>query len=337
MPGFQVSVNVQPAIGIAGDFASANPRSSVQAGAGGLVAGPQGVTVGAFAWVTYATADDANAPGTVQSFYGVQAGLLPTSGGNAPDGFVHREMQALNTIYPPYTTTAGDNTIQPGLGVGGLFRSGDFFMTNSGTTPVQPGHTVYAYLATGLARGGYANTSGTVATTAIAAATAISCTATVNGNIMTVSAISTGTIVAGALMANASLIVGTMVTGQITPLLTGEALGGIGRYTLSIPEQTLAVAGTVTGSYGVLTLGATPTTAVPIGALLSSSTIVGTATFVTQLLSGSPGVSGATFAVSNATVAGSATVTFTLDVATNWVVDSSALAGEVFKARSLIP
>ena len=280
------------------------------------------MTVGNFAWVTYQVTDDANAPGLVQSF-----------GVGAPSGFVHREMQATNIIYPPYTTPAGDNTILPGQGVGGLFRSGDFFMLNSGTTAAQPGQTVYAFLANGNQRAGTANTTGTVATTSIAPAT-FSVTATVNGNVMSVSAVGSGTVVAGATVANASLIVGTQVVGQVTPLLTGETLGGVGRYYLNIPEQTLAVAGTVTGAYGVLTLGATPTTAVPIGALLSGTGVSGQ---TTQLLTGSPGTTGATFAVNVSQTAGPVTVTFTLDVATNWVVDSSALVGEIFKTRCLIP
>jgi hypothetical protein len=44
--GFQTAVNLQPAPGIAGDFASANVRMSVvpPGGQGALVAGPGGVT-----------------------------------------------------------------------------------------------------------------------------------------------------------------------------------------------------------------------------------------------------------------------------------------------------
>jgi hypothetical protein len=80
---FQTQVNAQQAPAVAGDFASANPRASVVAPEGGFVAGAGGVTVGKFAWI----ADDGR---TVQSF-----GNAP----NAPDGFVHRDQQALITAF----------------------------------------------------------------------------------------------------------------------------------------------------------------------------------------------------------------------------------------------
>ena len=51
MSGFQKQVNLTPAPAVAGDFASTNPRASVPAGPGGLVAGLTGVIVGQFAWV----------------------------------------------------------------------------------------------------------------------------------------------------------------------------------------------------------------------------------------------------------------------------------------------
>lgn len=47
--GFQTKVNRQQAPAIAGDFASANPRASMLATEGTLVAGVSGVTVGVFA------------------------------------------------------------------------------------------------------------------------------------------------------------------------------------------------------------------------------------------------------------------------------------------------
>ena len=83
MGGFQNRVNQQNPPAVVGDFASANPRSTFLAGPGGLVAGAQGVTVGTFGWV----APDFK---TVNSF---------ASGPVAPDGFIHREQQALITVY----------------------------------------------------------------------------------------------------------------------------------------------------------------------------------------------------------------------------------------------
>jgi len=53
MGGFQTVVNTQPAPGIEGDFCNKNPRFSVDAGPGGLVAGDKGVVVGRFAWLSF--------------------------------------------------------------------------------------------------------------------------------------------------------------------------------------------------------------------------------------------------------------------------------------------
>ena len=51
---FPNQVNVQPGIGVVGDFASGNPRSFIDAGPFGLVSGTQGVAVGRFVWLSYA-------------------------------------------------------------------------------------------------------------------------------------------------------------------------------------------------------------------------------------------------------------------------------------------
>ena len=50
--GRQTAVSVQPAVGVSGDFCDLNPRYTLDAGAGALVAGPNGVRVGRFAWIT---------------------------------------------------------------------------------------------------------------------------------------------------------------------------------------------------------------------------------------------------------------------------------------------
>ena len=73
---FQTSVNITPAPAVAGDFASANPNASVDAGPGAFVAGTGGANVGLFGWA------DAN-------------GLVTNAGSGVPTGFIHRDMQAL--------------------------------------------------------------------------------------------------------------------------------------------------------------------------------------------------------------------------------------------------
>lgn len=132
MSDFPSQVNTVPAPAVAGDFASANPRSSYLAGPGGLVAGPDGVTVGLFAWAT--SPDDAN--GTPATVYNAGTGL--------PSGFVHREQQALITTY----LAAAGNVIQPGFGMT-LMTSGDYWVTSTGAATTQIGWKAFAVNATG--------------------------------------------------------------------------------------------------------------------------------------------------------------------------------------------
>jgi hypothetical protein len=114
--GFQTQVNVQPAPAVEGDFASANPRATVLAGQGALVAGAAGVLVGRFAWLSYAAVDNDNSPAIVNSF-----------GAGLPAGFVHREQQGLITAYLASATMR----VQAGFPIT-LFNEGDFWVNNAG-------------------------------------------------------------------------------------------------------------------------------------------------------------------------------------------------------------
>src|SRR4051812_36533071 len=114
MSGFQTRTTVQPAIGVAGDFASANPRFSVIAGAGAFVAGASGVVIGRFAWAEESRVDDVGGPAIVNSF-----------GGGPVTGFVHREFQAALTAYLQESSMV----IQAGQPVT-LMNGGDFVVKN---------------------------------------------------------------------------------------------------------------------------------------------------------------------------------------------------------------
>lgn len=111
---FQSTVNLTPAPAVAGDFASGNPRNSVDAGQGAFVAGPQGLVSGLFAWVDTATNS-----------------LASNAGTGAPTGFVHREQIATITTY----LAESGNVIQPGMPVT-LFSAGDFWVRNAGAGAV---------------------------------------------------------------------------------------------------------------------------------------------------------------------------------------------------------
>src|SRR4051812_11225711 len=108
---FQTAVNLQPAPGQSGDFASANPWTSVLAGPGGLVADTAGVTVGRFAWVDRATMSK-----------------VSNTGPGAPDGFVGRQNNmALITAFLAET----GNIVGGGREVT-IYNEGDFWCLNSG-------------------------------------------------------------------------------------------------------------------------------------------------------------------------------------------------------------
>jgi hypothetical protein len=121
---FQQSVNLQPAPAVAGDFASANPRASMLAGPGALVAGAAGVTVGVFAW-----ASAAGLVGNVQV-----AGL--------GYGFVHREQQALITAFLGETS----NLVPAGFPIT-LHKAGDFW--GKFAAPAAVGQKVFASITDG--------------------------------------------------------------------------------------------------------------------------------------------------------------------------------------------
>jgi hypothetical protein len=120
---FQQSVQVTQAPGDPGDFASANPRHSQLSVPGGFIAGPNGLTVGLFAWADTAT-------GTI----------LSNTGTGLPTCFVHRNMQAMLTAY----LQEFGMTIPAGFGVGEMFSGGDFFVKNAGASAVTIGMKAFA-------------------------------------------------------------------------------------------------------------------------------------------------------------------------------------------------
>lgn len=202
MTGFQKQVNLTPAPAVAGDFASSNPRATVLAGPSGLVAGAGGVTVGRFAWVD----DD---------------GLTVLSHGTAtraPNGFVHREQQAL---IQTYLAESGMN-IPVGFPVT-LHNAGDFFAKLGGSNAAVIGSAIYADYATGEVTAVAASTG--AAATGLMGATF---TASGSGTDLTVSAV-TGLISIGdTLGTTTGITAGTTIVSQ-----TSGTTGGAGVYVTS--------------------------------------------------------------------------------------------------------
>ena len=129
--GFQTTVNLQQAPAVAGDFATANPRAFFPAGEGQYVAA-DAVVVGRFAWIDAVT------------------GLVSNTGTGKPDGFIHREQQALISVYL-YETS---NVVPRGFPVT-VMRTGDYWATATVAAAVK-GNKVFARLSDGTVQAGAA-------------------------------------------------------------------------------------------------------------------------------------------------------------------------------------
>lgn len=309
--GRQTSVSSAPARGIPGDPASMNPVFSVDAGPFGLVAGPAGCIIGRFGWAV-APADGDGAPSVVNN-----------TGAGAPTGFVRAQMQGTIT---QYLADAG-MTIIAGQAMD-LVNGTDFWATNADSIQAMPGGTVYARLADGaiLAQSGTAVATGTIAAK----------TATITGGIfndtLVVTAASGDPIAPGTVLSGSGVATGTMVQSQLLPLLSGEAAGGIGRYAVSIPEQNVAAATSITGTYGLFTAVSGLTGSFSIGSVLSGSGV----TANTRITAFGTGIGGlGTYYVTPSQTAGSTAITGTTTVDSGWKFASAALAGELVKIRHI--
>lgn len=302
--GFQQTVNVQPAPAVAGDFASANPRASVLAGPGALVAGPSGVTVGRFAWV-----DAANQ--TLVSNYGPY--------GQAPTGFVHREQQALITQYLAETS----NLVPSGFGIT-LMSAGDYWVTNDGSAETLVGNYVYANYADGKVSTNAANNApSTASVTGAVTAGSSSSTGSIAGNVLTVTAVGSGTLVVGTTLSGTNVASNTMITAQIS----GTA-GGIGTYYVNIPDQVVAST-TLTGSYGILTVSAVSSGVLSVGQTISGGSATG---YITAYGTGAGGTG--TYFTSDDTTQTSTTITADMSVLTKYRAMTAAPVGGLFKMSS---
>lgn len=303
--GFQASVNTYQAPAVAGDFASANPRASVLTIPGGFVAGAAGVTVGRFAWA------DANASDR----------LVSNTGTGPVTGFIHREQQALITVYLAQTSLV----VPAGFGVT-VMSAGDFWAYNSGTGAATIGMKAYANYADGqitFAATGSPSTGASVTGSIAANATSTS-TGSIADNILTVTVSSAGIVAIGMTISGSGVVSGTKVTKQ----LTGTA-GGVGTYLVSIPQTVAST--TLTGSYGVLTVTAVGSGALVLGGVLAGSGVT-SGTVITALGTGTGGTG--TYIVDISQTASSTTITQTGNVETKWVAMSAGAAGELVKMSS---
>jgi hypothetical protein len=301
---FQGQVNVQPGVAAPGDFCDHNPRHSVDAGPGGLVAGPAGVTIGRFAWWDAAT----------QS-------VVSNTGAGPVTGFVHREQQALITVYLAETSVV----VPQGFPIT-LMSTGGYWVLNAGATQALPGMNAFASYATGAVSFGASGSGGAAAsvTGSIAAATA-SVTGSIAGDVLTVTAVGSGTLVPDGTLSGTGVASGTMIVAQ-----TSGTTGGIGSYTVSIPEQTVAST-TISETYGVLTVTAVGSGALGVGDALSGTGVTA-GTIIAGLGTGTGGTG--TYIVTPTQTVASGTIASGLGVQTKWIAMSSGLPGELVKMSS---
>lgn len=310
MVGFQTSSTYNPAPGVEGDFASTNPRATVLAGPGGLIAGSL-FRVGRFIWTTGGFIDADGAPAVANSF------------GSGPiAGFAHRDQ---NALIPNYLQDSS-MLVPAGFPVT-VFDAGDFWVRNAGAAQALPGQFAYAAYADGSATfaASGAPTGASGSASSIAAAT-FSATGSIANNILSVTAVGSGTLYPGATFSGTGVATGTQIVAQ----LTGTA-GGIGTYSVSIPEQTVAST-TLSGTYGVLTVGGTVAGVFGIGNTLSGTNVVA-GTSITQQLTGTTGGAG-TYVVTNNTVVSSTAITSATNVQTKFICRTSGLPGEIVKISS---
>jgi hypothetical protein len=314
--GFQTQVYNQEAQAVAGDFASMNQYMTHPAGPGGLIAGASGVTIGAFAWT--APPDDPNGANQIVNSFG--------NGGNVA-GFVLRNQQGLNTAF---LSDAG-MVIQKGSPVT-LMTEGDYWIVNNGTTEAVPGQKAYANFSNGLASFAAANTpsTGATATGSSIAAETFSVTGSIANDVLTVTAVGSGTVYPGATISGTGITTGTQIISQLT-----GTTGGVGTYLVNYGQQTVAST-TVSGTYGLMTIGTLTSTATfAVGQVLNVSGAVVANTTITANVTGSGGTGG-TMVVSNNTVVSSQTISSVSNVETKWYAVSAAVAGGLVKISSWI-
>lgn len=322
--GFQRQVNTTQAPGLPGDFASANPRKTVLAGEGALVAGQgvlagvlqQGVVVGRFGWLSYQYADSDNAPAVVDNF-----------GTGLPAGLVHRSQEgliALNVI-----SDLATQMLPKGYQIT-LFDSVDMWVRNDGAAACTVGMKAYASYADGSVSFAAANSTvggGSGSASSVAPAT-FSVVGSISGNVMTVTTVNSGTLYAGAAISGTNVTSGSKIVEQLTSTEVGGVLGGKGTYAVSIPNQS-AASTTISGTYGVLTVGGTVTGTFGPGMLLSGGT-VSAGTKVYQQLTGTTGVAG-TYVVDPTQTVSSAALSAVGSIETKWYARSYGAVGEVVK------
>ncbi|CAM6004398.1 unnamed protein product [Sphagnum balticum] len=111
-------------------------------------------------------------------------------------------------------------------------------------------------------------------------------TATIDGstNNLTVVTVTLGALVVGSVLTGTGIPTGTTITSQVVPLLTGESLGGVGRYIMSANSTSAQTAESITASSTRLTITATSAGVLSGGNVVLATGATGSPYVVDQVL-----------------------------------------------------
>jgi hypothetical protein len=315
--GFQTQVNTVPAPAVAGDFATMNTnRFTFPAGPGGLVAGNSGVAVGLWGWTNDQGMDPDNAPTIVNNFAGITGTL-------APQGFIAREQQGLNTIYLLDAT----QIVPQGFPVT-LYTVGDFWVKNGGATAAYIGQKAYASLNSGITTFAAPGSASTASINGSIGAGTASFTGYVVGNVLNVLSVASGVLYVGELVYGSIGGSGVTAGSFISSQLSGT--GGVGTYSLTVGEQLVGgtAGGSLSGSYGLLTVGTLSSGTVFVGGSIGGAGVTAN-TILAALVTGTGGVG--TYVVNNTQTVAAAALTVGSNVETNFYAMSSGQPNELIK------
>jgi hypothetical protein len=302
---FQGSVNSANPIAVEGDFASANPRATALTvgfdangfQTSGLIAGPNGVTIGQFAWLA---AD------------GVTVNNYPsTNGSGKPLGFVHRDQQGLLTNY----LQAAGTLIPPGFPVT-VMTEGDFFDLIAGGSAAVYGSACYARYSDGALFVGSIPTGGSGTGSIGATFTASAGSPSTQ---LVVTAV-TGLISIGDTVSGTGIPAGTTILSQVS----GTA-GGAGTYVLSAANT--ASAATVTSFGNVLDITAVSSGSFLVGDSVTGSNVPSGAVISSQVSGAAGGIGIYTIDIPATQYVASETITIVAGVLTGWVAKTAAAVG----------
>ena len=164
-----------------------------------------------------------------------------------------------------------------------------------------------------------------VVTAAIATASS-TITGSINDYILTVTGVTGSAIAAGSILTGGTVLAGTAITSQFT-----GTPGGVGTYALSASAAQVVVSGTLTGTYGLMTVSAVTSGTLSVGQILSGSG-VSAGTRLSGLGTGT-GLTGTYYVTPSQTVASTsvtasaAAPTVTFDSVANAFVVQSGISG----------